>query len=310
MRALLPSLAMALLMTSCTEPNPYLRSCGDGKVDPGEACDLGEGNGPSAACTEECRLPACGDGLVQEDEACDLGEENGDSAACTPLCQLARCGDGFVQADVEACDDGDLGNKASYDGLGGCSTQCTLLPTCGDSVVEAPYEDCDDGNTEDGDGCSHLCQKAVCGDGVLDAGEECDDGNMSNNDACLNVCIAATCGDGLLNEGVEECDDGNDVPDDGCDNACVRDRLVFVTEESFSPKSFDGLAGADLACVQIAVAHKLPNPASYKAWLSDAGKSPATRFHHSPGRYVLVTGDVIAASWDDLTDGSEEHTCD
>ena len=32
--------------------------------------------------------------------------------------------------------------------------------------------------------------------------------------------------------------------------------------------------------------------------------SPATRFFRSPGRYVLSTGQVVAASWDDLTDGS------
>jgi len=309
MHVLKPALTL-LLLCSCTEPNPYLGICGNGIEEPDfdEQCDLGDENGEGAGCTEECRLPVCGDGLLQDGEACDLG---------------------------------DAANK-DYDGLPGCSLDCKILPECGDGVVDAPCENCDDGNRDDGDGCSSLCQKAICGDGVVDEGEECDDGDTSdsnaclsdcttascgdgvlhegveecddgnedNNDACLTACLAAKCGDGLLHEGVEECDDGNDNPDDGCDNACIRERLVFVTEELLGAKFISDVPGADTECHQIALEHELPNPTNFKAWISNHNSSPATRFYRSKGRYVQSTGEVIATSWDDLIDGTLDHPID
>ncbi len=66
-------------------------------------------------------------------------------------------------------------------------------------------------------------QTAVCGDGVLDAGEECDDGNGDNSDACLDSCTAAQCGDGFVRTGVEACDDGvanSDAAADACRTDC------------------------------------------------------------------------------------------
>jgi len=343
MRVLVPAMAM-LLIGSCTEPNPFRGICGNGVEEPDfdEECDLGAENGDSAGCSDECQIEACGDGVTQNaTEECDLGDGNGSGAICTPDCKLARCGDGFRQDDEEECDLGDVVNKA-YDGLPGCSTECKILPECGDGIIEAPYENCDDGNYKDGDGCNHLCQKAVCGDGVLDEGEkcddgdksdnnaclndctiatcgdgyvhegveECDDGNKDNNDACLTACIAAKCGDGLLQEGVEECDDGNEIPDDGCDNACVRDRLVFITDDYIGPKFITDLPGADIECHQAALAYGHPNPTNFKAWLSNSVNSPSTRFFKSPGRYVLSTGQVVAANWDDLTDGTLQSGID
>ncbi|MEZ4449881.1 MAG: DUF4215 domain-containing protein [Nannocystaceae bacterium] len=344
MRVPATAMALALLTGSCTVPNPYLGVCGNGVAEPDfdEECDAGEGNAPEGPCTPECKLPSCGDGVIQGAEECDLGDKNSESGLCTTACKEARCGDDYVLSGVEQCDDGDDGNKAFYDGIGGCSTNCTPYPYCGDGLIGAPYEDCDDGNNLDGDGCNHLCQKSVCGDGVVDLGEmcddgnksdadaclstcvpakcgdgfvqegveECDDGNADNNDACLTVCLAAKCGDGLVQTGVEECDDGNQVPDDGCDNACVRDRLVFLTEDTFGPKNIGKLAGADLECRKAALAYGLPDPTAFKAWLSTETESPSTRFYKSGGRYVLITGEVVAESWDDLTDGTLQHGID
>ncbi|MEZ4447879.1 MAG: DUF4215 domain-containing protein [Nannocystaceae bacterium] len=333
-----------LLLGSCTRPNPYLGICGNGLHEPDndEECDDGADNDPEGACTPECKLPACGDGNIQDGEACDLGEMNGAAAICTSECQVARCGDGYVQEGAEICDNGDALNKDAYDGDGGCSTACMRLPVCGDGMIQAPYESCDDGNRENGDGCTDLCQKASCGDGSVDPGEECDDGNTSdadaclstcvlamcgdgvvhegveecddgnesNTDACLTVCLAATCGDGLVQAGVEECDDGNQLPDDGCDNECVRDRVVFITEDTFTPKAIGKIAGADIECRKAALALGHPDPTVFKAWLSTETESPATRFYRSTGRYVLITGEVVAASWDDLTDGTLLHGID
>ena len=61
--------------------------CGDGVVDPGEACDEGRSNGPGSPCTENCSSNECGDGLVAGEEACDEGEENGrGDGDCAPDC--------------------------------------------------------------------------------------------------------------------------------------------------------------------------------------------------------------------------------
>ena len=56
-----------------TGPVPY---CGDGNVDPGEACDDGDGVDDNA-CTNACTTPTCGDGVVQAfmGETCDDGND-------------------------------------------------------------------------------------------------------------------------------------------------------------------------------------------------------------------------------------------
>jgi cysteine-rich repeat protein len=99
---------------------------------------------------------------------------------------------------------------------------------CGNGVIDAG-EECDDGNTDNGDGCTDKCTKARCGDGIVETGvEECDDGNNVDTDACTPQCRKARCGDGIVETGVEECDDGNDVPGDGCTN-CRFDEVTCPT---------------------------------------------------------------------------------
>src|SRR6476659_1348346 len=47
--------------------------CGDGHIDPGEACDDGELNANYRSCTGSCAVARCGDGLLGPDETCDDG---------------------------------------------------------------------------------------------------------------------------------------------------------------------------------------------------------------------------------------------
>lgn len=134
---------------------------------------------------------------------------------------VVLCGNG-VQEGNEYCDGADLGGAscASLNLVGGtlyCNPDCTFnvsaceqTAQCGNGQVEGG-EGCDDGNTQDGDGCDHLCQvegTAQCGDGHIDPGEECDDGNTDDQDACLSNCRAASCGDGHVQTGVELCEQG------------------------------------------------------------------------------------------------------
>jgi len=60
--------------------------CGDGILDPGEACD--DGNlVPTDDCTSICQPAACGDGVVGATEACDDGNTEGGDA-CPADCEL------------------------------------------------------------------------------------------------------------------------------------------------------------------------------------------------------------------------------
>ena len=90
---------------------------------------------------------------------------------------------------------------------------------CGDGIVDAG-EACDDGNAMDGDGCSNMCTVDVCGDGTVQDGESCDDGNQADGDGCSSACVAEVCGDGAK-QPAEECDDGNQADGDGCSSTCT-----------------------------------------------------------------------------------------
>ena len=88
----------------------------------------------------------CGDGIVDPDEACDDGEQNGAQSPCTPDCQQNICGDGYDAAS-ELCDDGNQDNGD------GCTAAC-VPELCGDGIVAPPTETCDqDSNSPNNDGC-------------------------------------------------------------------------------------------------------------------------------------------------------------
>ncbi len=255
---------------------PRAGVCGDGAVDPVEACDDGNaddgdaclatcararcGDGrvqrgvelcdPAATpdagtCTVDCTVTSCGDAVVQAPEQCDDGNRS-QTDDCLSRCLEATCGDGFVHAGVEACDDG------NGDDGDGCVQGCQLA-RCGDGFVYAGREGCDDGNADDGDACLSSCVAARCGDGVRWRGQEaCDDGNLDDGDACVSSCAAARCGDGALQRGVERCDDGNQDDGDACVAGCVParcgDGLVQRGVEQCDDGNQVDLDGCDNRC--------------------------------------------------------------
>ncbi|MBL9106645.1 MAG: DUF4215 domain-containing protein [Myxococcales bacterium] len=111
------------------------------------------------------------------------------------------------------------------------------------------------------------------------------------------------CGDGVV-EGDETCDDMNDIPDDGC-KECARDSIVFITSQTYQG-NVNGLDGADQRCRMLAAIADLPRYKTYRAWLSSSTESAGERLLHSPGRYVLVNGLVVAQDWDALVSGTLE----
>lgn len=148
-----------------------------GRLDQGEtpevdAADLGPE--PDAA-------PRCGDGRPDPGEACDDGNAlNTDD--CTNECEWARCGDGYLWDGQEACDDGNALNTDA------CTDACQVA-RCGDGFVWVGEEACDDGNAVNTDGCTDGCRLAMCGDGLVwDGEEECDNGDLNGDGVCSDWC--------------------------------------------------------------------------------------------------------------------------
>ena len=141
----------------CTPPP----RCGDGVVqaDWGEVCE----KEIDANCNDLCQLDAiCGDGKVDPGEACDYGTalNTGDYGTCNSNCSMApNCGDGVTNGPEEC----DLGTDANTGEYGGCTAQCKLGPHCGDSQTNNPPEECDDGanNGSATSTCTIQCKKYI-----------------------------------------------------------------------------------------------------------------------------------------------------
>ncbi len=120
----------------------------------------------------------------------------------------------------------------------------------------------------------------------------------------------AVCGNGTLEPfGAvpEECDDGNLDPEDGCDDTCALDRRVFVTSTLYNAGELQSLYLADALCANRADDAGLPDPLSYRAWLSDSTIDARDRFTQGRGRLVMVNGLVFAASWPALLAGELQN---
>jgi cysteine-rich repeat protein len=74
----------------------------------------------------------CGDGVVNPGEACDDGNLD-TTDACLNTCVVASCGDGFVRTGVEACDEGILNGTCPAT----CSTSC-VINSCGGTDPPPP----------------------------------------------------------------------------------------------------------------------------------------------------------------------------
>ncbi|MBI4819307.1 MAG: DUF4215 domain-containing protein [Deltaproteobacteria bacterium] len=202
----LAHLAAALSLAWACSSEPPRPACGDGKLDPTEACD--DGNGIEAdVCTNACLPARCGDGILADlaGEACDDGNLV-DGDGCDSTCQ-PRCGDG-IPFGSEACDDG------NSDDLDACKNDCTR-PACGDGVLTRDgSEECDDG-VDNGlfVGCLPDCHRNRCGDGWLWIGvEACEPtGRAPPHSRCDPASCSLSC-----EEGFEHCGGPLTLPM-GCD---------------------------------------------------------------------------------------------
>ncbi|MEO6775700.1 MAG: DUF4215 domain-containing protein [Kofleriaceae bacterium] len=151
--------------------------CGNYKVEPGEDCDDGD-QITDAICDSDCHF-TCGNGVVDSaaGEACDTAIATGPGSCPT------------------SCDDG---QACTTDVLSG--SECTA--ECVHAAITGPADGdgcCPTGaNANNDDDCT-----AMCGNGILEAGELCDPGIMAGAGACPSSCddgVACTT-DTLMNPG-------------------------------------------------------------------------------------------------------------
>lgn len=77
-------------------------------------------------------------------------------------------------------------------------------------------------------------------------------------------------------------------------------KLAFVTSLTYEGDEIGGAAGADAICQATAEDAESPLRGTFRAWISDAESSPATRFSQSTVPYYLFRGDVVAESYQSL----------
>ncbi len=192
--ALSLTLSILLAGAGCDADTKEVDHCGDGYLDPGEACDGAEFTAPNCQvlgfyvqngpmiCRDDCTIDlspcalSCGDGVISTNhgEDCEGDNLNGRTcasqgfgagtlacnAACTfdvSGCQVASCGNGQLQSELgEDCDGTELGEAT-----------CESAGFPGGGTLACDF-DC----SFDTSGC----RLDPCGNGVLqpELGEDCD----------------------------------------------------------------------------------------------------------------------------------------
>ncbi len=240
----------------CTAPN-----CGNGVVEPGEACDDGAmngmaGDGCKADCTFACVNPAtdCAAAPVCEKQSCTTAHvcaavadttQNGHTCGSNLVCKdgaciapAANCGNGIVETG-EQCDFG-AGNGPGTGCESNCQFSCTIAPnSCDDKNPCNGVETC--GAVTVG---GHAGQKCSAGTAEAD-GTACGTGEI-----CLNkLCKMSTCGDGFVDTTKgEQCDPPNGTTCDAtCKNVVCGDGRRGGKEQCDDGNTTD-LDGCDHAC--------------------------------------------------------------
>ncbi|MBL7684628.1 MAG: hypothetical protein JNK65_01170 [Deltaproteobacteria bacterium] len=143
-------------------------TCGNGKLDEGEECDVQNLLFASCCDVKTCKFKKAGTACNDWDES-TTSDQCLDGGICKglPAPAVAFCGDGKVDAG-EACDDKNTQNND------GCSSDCKIETghQCGGEPSVCKSD-----------------ETPVCGNGKIETGEECDGG-----DCCDNTCHAEQLG--------------------------------------------------------------------------------------------------------------------
>ena len=231
-------------------------------------------------CTPKSTAQVCAGrcGPVTNRETCGKTVDCG-SCACTEQCGVClTCQEGPNTPGMCVADDAQRGQPCGSPGQvcqadGTCACEAGSCPGCGTCLGDGTCQPC--AGCCDGDTCLPGNTMKACGA----AGAACDV-CTEGSELCNAAGVCAGCGE----------------PGGPC--------RVFLTSTFQSGSSLGGLAGADAICQTLAEDAGLPG--TYMAWLSDGeGEEdnwPAKRFlTKASGPYRLVTGEIVADSWEDLT---------
>ena len=126
---------------------------------------------------------------------------------------------------------------------------------------------------------------------IPDSGDAAEDAAFdAGGDAASDDADAAVADDALVEAST----------DAGID-AAPSDKRVFITS-SRTTSNFGSLVAADAICQAAATGAALGG--SWKAWLSTATTSAASRLAHSATAYRLVDGTLVAQDWNHLVSGA------
>ena len=186
--------------------------CGNGVLEPGEACDTAIATGPGACPTvADCDTgDPCAIGYVDNGGTCDavcgvnpVTSCTGGDGCCPPGCDAvsdtdctAICGNGVVEPG-ETCDTGISGGAGACPTVAGCDTGDPCQPgvVVNDTTCQALCDVAPVGCIDNDGCCNSGCHAgtdndcvAVCGNGYLEPGELCDTGIPSGAGACPTGC--------------------------------------------------------------------------------------------------------------------------
>ena len=150
------------------------------------------------------------------------------------------------------------------------------------------------------------------GDGDLGDGDpDGDPGDSGDGDGECMLPLSECSGDCVdPNSDPNNCGDcGVECPGSCMQGSCTMgdERIVFVSSGVLTGM-MGGFEGADALCMELAAAAGLAG--EFEAWLSNQMVGPNTSMTHYQMPYRLVTGQLIANDWTDLTDGTISHTID
>jgi hypothetical protein len=315
--------------TGIAEPTCFQGSCNG-------ACGANQGdcnaNKLSDGCetnlqTSTSHCGACGAACTHANVATPV------AATCTAgACVVTTCAANYGNCDSNNFNGCEVDNRTSVSHCGGCGNACSssgiTTPNCAAGVCngscDTGYADCNTNKLTDGCEINLTNNASNCGA----CGTVCTHANVATPVAATctaSACVVTACTanhgncDSNNPNGCETNTGANASHCGACNNACAGGEVctagicttakkkVFVTSTT-TTGNLGGLAGADAICAARASAAGLPG--TYKAWLSDATTSVATRFAQAAVPYVLLDGTQIAADWTALTSGTIQHAID